>query len=134
MSGKKGNHRRVFDELIKQEVVNRIDQGLQGVSSISTELGVSRTTVYNWLNKYSVTYRRQSRIIVEKKSHSNRIKQLEAQLKDLEALVGRKQIRIDYLEKLIELYEAEQGIDLLKKGEGLPWNGLDDIKRSIRGQ
>lgn len=134
MSTVKERLRRRFSEGVKQEVVGRIDKGECSILSLSRELDVSATTIYKWLGKYSVTYRKQHRVVVEKKSHDNKVKQLEKQLLELQAALGRKQMKIDYLEKLIEITEEAEGLDIRKKGEGKPLSGSESTDQSTRGR
>lgn len=134
MSTRKERQRRRFSEEIKKEVVKRIDRGEQSISSVRRELEVSFTTIYRWLGKYSVTYRKQERLIVEKKSYQSKVKQLESELEALQAALGRKQLQIDYLEKLIDLAEAEQKIDIRKKAKPQLLSGSDSLDQNIRGQ
>ena len=49
-----------------------------------------------------------------KDSQLNKIKELEEKVKLLEQAVGQKQIKIDFLEKMIELASEEYKIDLKK--------------------
>lgn len=52
-------------------------------------------------------------------SSSKKVKELQARIQELEAMVGRKQITIDYLEKLIELAQDDLGVDI-KKNSSTP--------------
>lgn len=126
--------RRRFSESIKREAVGRLDRGEQSLSGLSRELDVSTSAIYKWLAKYSVTYRKQHRVVVEKNSRDSKLRQLEDQVKELQAALGRKQLQIDYLEKLIEISEQEEGIEIRKKGEPKPWSGSESTDVSIRGQ
>lgn len=49
-----------------------------------------------------------------KDSHSQKIKELEEKVKLLEQAVGQKQIKIDYLEKMIDLASEDYKIDIKK--------------------
>ena len=51
---------------------------------------------------------------MQEESELYKSKQLEQRLKELEAIVGRKQMEIDFLNKLIELAGDELGVDLKK--------------------
>ncbi len=42
------------------------------------------------------------------------MKALEARIKELESAVGRKQIKIEYLEKMMEIAKEELNIDIKK--------------------
>lgn len=53
-------------------------------------------------------------MVVEDKSESYRTKELEKRLKEVEAALGRKQMEIDFLNKLIEFADEEFKIDIKK--------------------
>jgi transposase-like protein len=67
MSTREERQRRRFSEAIKRDYVKRLDAGKMGISELSRELEVSRSSIYKWLVKYSVSYRKQHRVVVEKK-------------------------------------------------------------------
>jgi len=52
--------------------------------------------------------------VEQKESHTHRLKELQERIKQLERIVGQKQINIDYLEKMIEIAKKELGIDIKK--------------------
>ena len=107
--------KRVFDLGLKLDLVKQIEEGKVSVREISSIYQVSTTAIYKWLRKYSDLYRIQTRVIVEKKSLSKKNKELEKRVKDLEASLGRKQMRVDYLERIITLSSERLGEDLEKK-------------------
>ncbi len=113
---------RIFSTPLKRDLVKSIDTGKLRVSEVCRLYEVSATSVYRWMEKYSIHYRHQTRLIVEKKSSGSRLKSLEQQIKDLKAALGEKQMKIDYLEKLIEITGEELGVDIEKKGERSPSN------------
>lgn len=110
-----GNCRR-FSQKFKKDIVKGIEGNKFSVREISELYNVSTTAVYKWIYKYSLLYQRGYRQIVEPMSSSSKIKELQATIKELERMIGSKQIRIDYLEKLIEISENDYGIDIKKKG------------------
>lgn len=48
-----------------------------------------------------------------KDSNTNRLKELEARVKELECVVGVKQLHIDYLEKMIDIAKDDLGVDTI---------------------
>ena len=110
---------RVFSTELKIDLVGQIDQGKLTVLDVSRMYGVSSTSVYRWLRKYSDIYRVKSRTIVESKSLSKKLKELEKKNKDLEAALGRKTMRVDYLERIIESASKRLGEDIEKKNKPL---------------
>ena len=134
MSTRSQRQRRRFSKSIQRSSVHRIDKGDVSITELCRELEVSRNAVYKWMAKYSVIYRKQNRFIVEDKSQHSRVKSLEKEVKELQAALGRKQMELEYLSKLIELTEKESGIEILKKDESKPWNGSNKTEQNIRGQ
>jgi len=53
---------------------------------------------------------------VEKRSEGTQKQALESRIAELEAALGRKQMELDYKNKLIELMGEELKMDLEKKG------------------
>lgn len=63
------------------------------------------------------------KIVEHKDSYTNRLKQLQDRIKELERIVGQKQISIDYLEKMIELAKEDLGIDIKKNFDSTQSSG-----------
>ncbi len=63
------------------------------------------------------------------KSSTYRIKDLENKVRELERIVGQKQIKIDYLDKMICLAGEELGVDI-KNSNTPPSAGSMKEKRS----
>ena len=57
-----------------------------------------------------------------KDSQAEKIRRMEARIKELERVVGQKQMNIDYLEKMIELAKEHYNIDI-KKNSDIPLCG-----------
>lgn len=106
---------RHFGEKFKKDIVKRIETNKFTVREVSDLYGVSRTAVYNWVYKYSVIYQQGYRQIVEPMSSNKKVKDLHRKIKELEQIIGQKQVKLDFMEKLIELAEEEYGIEILKK-------------------
>ncbi|HAA15408.1 MAG TPA: hypothetical protein DCE41_28400 [Cytophagales bacterium] len=109
------SHRR-FSESVKRSVIKDLDNGLLRVIDIVRSYSVHPQTVYNWREKYSVHYQRKTRLVVEKRSEGTQKQALESRIAELEAALGRKQMELDYKNKLIELMGEELKMDLEKKG------------------
>ncbi len=130
---KKGSSPRVmrtFSEELKRKKVEEIEQGLITVAELSRSLAVSQTSVYVWIRKYSLTYQKATRVIVESKSESKRILQLKAKIAQLEQLVGQKQIQLEVTEKILDLVSEDLGVDVKKKYATGPSSGIGkDVDR-----
>lgn len=111
--------RRVFSDKLKKKVVKDIEQGKVNVSGARREYQVSGTTIYQWLKKYSAYLHPSTTLVMQMDSEQYRSKDLEKKVAELEAALGRKQLEIDYLNKLIEIAGKDMGIDV-KKNISMP--------------
>ena len=91
---------RVFSEALKKKVVKDIESGKATVLQASREYSVSFQAIYEWLNKYSRHLQSSKRIVVEMKSESYKTRELEKRIQELEAALGRKQLEVDFLNKM----------------------------------
>lgn len=114
---------RIFSDPLKKQAVHDIESGKMSVLSVSREYQVSLQSVYGWLNKYSRHLQTSRRIVVEMNSEKSMSKELEKRIMELEAALGRKQLEIDYLNKMIEIGSEEVGVDLKKKFGTPPSSG-----------
>lgn len=116
----KSKSRRIFDLELKLDLVKKIDQGQLSVREVSQLYEVSDRAVRKWLNKYSNLYQKRVTVVVENKSLSKKYKEQQERIKELERALGQKQMRVDYLEKLIETASDRLGEDIEKKIKRLP--------------
>lgn len=106
---------RYFSESFKKSKVAEVEQKITKVSEICREYKVSDVAVYNWINKYSKMRKKPIRQIVELESDTRKLLILKEKVKELERIVGQKQIEIDFKDKVIELAEEEYKVDIKKK-------------------
>lgn len=106
---------RSFSDKFKREIVRKIEKNELSISEVSNDYEVSRTSVYKWVYKYSNLYKKGVKQVIEPMSSSKKIKDLQSRIKELEQIVGQKQIKLDYFEKLIEISEKDYNIDIIKK-------------------
>src|SRR5688572_15282260 len=106
--------RRLFSEVVKKQIVLDIEKGKLSVLEASRELNTHQQTIYNWIYRYSRYLAKNKVMVIEDKSEASRTKELEKRLKDAEAALGRKQMEIDFLNKLIEFADEEYKIDIKK--------------------
>ena len=111
--------RRIFSEKLKKKIVKDIDQGKVSVSGVYREYAVSNVAVYRWLKKFSAHLHPSTTLVMQMDSEQYRSKELEKKVAELEAALGRKQLEIDYLNKLIEIAGKDLGTDL-KKNISMP--------------
>jgi len=122
--------RRVFSEALKKKAVQHIESGKASVLKVARECDVSFQAVYQWLNKYSRHLQTSKTIVVQMESEEYGKKELEKRIQELEAALGRKQLEVDFLNKLIDQGKEELGVDLKKKFSTPPFNGSDITKGS----
>lgn len=119
---------RVFSETVKKQVVQDIERGKCTVLEASRELLVSDVSIYNWIRHYSLYLKKNKTLVVEDKSEVYRSKELEKRIQELEAALGRKQMEIDLLEKIINLANESYSTDLKKNLLNRRSNGSGSTK------
>ena len=112
--------RRHFSEDFRKRIVGLFESGRYNVAQISSLYGISLSLFYRWIYHYSQFNKEGCRIIEMKQSATNKVKELEQRIKDLERMVGQKQIKIDFLETMIDVAEEELKIDIKKKPSTSP--------------
>lgn len=120
---RKERQSRYFSEEFKRKKVKEIEKGIVTVHEVSLAYQVSSTAVYKWIRKYSLGSQEPIRLVVEAKSDTQKILLLKQEVKELEQLVGKKQIQLDFYEKMLELAKEEYGIDFKKKFTTTPLPG-----------
>lgn len=117
-----------FSKKVKLNTVTDIEKGRSSVSEASRELQVSQQTIYNWIYKYSSYLEKNKVLIVEDKSEVSKTKELEKLLQESQAALGRKQMELDLLNKMIEIAGEDLKIDLKKSFSKKVWNGTGKAK------
>jgi len=111
----KPQYHRYFSEDFKKKKIRELERNLTSVTDISKTYSVSRRTVYDWIYKYSAMAKKQVKQVVEAKSDTLKIKALEERIKELERIVGQKQLLIEFKDKMIEIAESTYNVDIKKK-------------------
>ena len=101
---------RRYSEDFKREIVKAFETGQYSVLELSKLHGIAYGLVYKWIYKYAPSNERGYRIVEMSDSTDTKVKYLQNKIEELERLLGRKQIQVDYLEQLIE--QANQAYDL----------------------
>lgn len=105
---------RKYSIEFKKKIVDDFESGKFSVTQLERLHGVGNPTIYRWIYKFSTFNEKGFRVVEMKDSSNKKMKQLEARIKELESAVGRKQIKIDYLEKMMEIAKDELDIDIKK--------------------
>ena len=106
--------KRIFSEEFKRSLVKDFESGRYSVPQLEKLFKVNNVSIYKWIYKYSTFNDKSIRIIEMKESSTNKIKELEDKVKELERAVGQKQLYIDYMEKMMAIAKDELGIDVKK--------------------
>lgn len=122
--------RRLFSETVKKQVVQDIERGKSTVQEASRELAVSHQSIYKWIYRYSLYLKKNKTLVVEEKSEAYRSKELEKRIQELEAALGRKQMEMDLLNKVIDLANEEYQTDLKKNMSNQLSSGSGSTKGS----
>lgn len=120
------NHRRAYSDTFKMARVKEYESGKHTVKELSRIFDIQTVVLYRWIYKFSA-YNKKSTIIVEMKdSATKKLKDYENRIAELERALGQKQLKVDYLEKMIELAREEFNIDVKKNFNTPPFNGSQE--------
>jgi len=122
---------RYFSLDFKKKRVQELEHNVSTISDICKTYKVSRTSVYKWLYKYSDMAKKQVKQVVEAKSDTKKIQFLEERIKELERIVGKKQILIDFQDKMIEIAEQTYQVDIKKKLGSKLFSGTGNSETNI---
>lgn len=117
--------RRKYASSFKKQVVREYESGEFSVNELSRLYGIVNQNIYRWIYKYSIFNKKGYRIVEDHQSASKSLKALEQRIEELEAMLGRKQIKVEFLEKLIELASKELEVDIKKNYSSRPFTGSD---------
>lgn len=129
-TGKRINPYRKYSEEFKRKLVEDYEKGIMSVPQMQRLYGVSNALIYRWIYKYSTYNEKNIRIVEMKDSQTHKLKELEEKVKELERAVGQKQIKIDYLEKMIDLAKETFSIDIKKNSNTPPSGGSKTTGKS----
>lgn len=110
---------RKYSEEFKRSIVEQYESGRASAKELSFENSLAQHLIYRWIYKYSVFNKKEYRIVEHASSKTKKLKQLQEENLALKALLGEKQIKIEYLEKLIQVAESELNMDI-KKNSSTP--------------
>lgn len=106
--------RRTFSTAFKKEKVSLLESGKISVKELSKIYEVSETSIYKWLRLFSKRGKTE-RIVVEKISEEKKNIELYSRIRDLEQIVGKKQMELDYYKSIVDIIKEEEGEDIEKK-------------------
>ena len=123
---------RYFSEAFKKAKVEDIEKGLVGISELAREYEVTRSAVYKWIYKYSRMRKKKEKVVIETDSDTKKLQLMKEKIKELERIIGQKQILIDFQQKVIELAEEDYKVDIKKKYGKKPYSGTGTTVNSTK--
>jgi transposase len=129
-SSSKERQYRYFSEDFKIKKVKEIERNITSVLEVSRAFEVTPTAIYKWIYKYSLMRKKGIRQVVESKSETKKLLLEKQKVRDLEQIVGQKQIEIDFLNKMIEIAGEELQVDIKKKFSTKPSSGSGSTGKS----
>jgi transposase len=121
--------RRLFDESFKKQCVSDYESGRFTVKELSKLFKIHTIIIYRWIYRYSSYNKRKVKIVELADSSTQKVKELQKRIQDLERIVGQKQLNIDFLEKMIELAKDHYGIDVKKNSNTPPSTGSEPTSK-----
>jgi transposase-like protein len=118
------NSRRIFSEEFKKARIKDYESGKFSVKEIGRLFKIQTAVIYRWIYKYSTYNKKSVKVVEMNESSTKKLKDFELRIKELEQIVGQKQLKIDYLEKMIELAKEEFNIDIKKNSDTLQSGGF----------
>lgn len=119
---------RRYSESFKKELVELYESGKYSVRQISLLYTVHPSVLYTWIYNFSNFNEKGVRVVEMQDSHADKLKALEQQVKDLERIIGQKQIKIDFLDKLIDVASEGLKVDIKKNFSTQPSAGSGKTK------
>lgn len=105
---------RKFSVEFKRSIVEEYEKGTFSVCQLGNLHKIKPQVIYRWIYNFSSFNEKGYRMVENSNSSSKKLKDLEAKIKELERTVGQKQIKIDYLEKMIDIAKDDLNIDIKK--------------------
>ena len=123
---------RTFSEDFKRKKVSELDRNLITIAELSREHQVTSAAIYKWIYKYSAMRKKGLKQVVEAKSDSRKVLLMKEEIKELQRIIGEKQVKLDFQDKMIAFAEAEYKIDIKKKFSGTPSSGTGSTGKPIK--
>jgi transposase len=120
---------RLFTEEFKKARVKEYETGEFTTGEMSRLYGIQQSLFYRWVYKYSIYNKKKIRIVEMEDSSYKKVKDLQERIKELERVVGQKQLNIEFLEKMIEIAKEQYGIDIKKNFNTPPSGGSGSITK-----
>jgi transposase-like protein len=120
--------KRFYSEEFKKARVHDYETGELTTGEICSLYKIAPVNIYRWIYKYSVYNKKKVRVVEMSDSSTKKVKELQNKIKEMERIIGQKQMNIDYLEKMIELAKEHFDIDIKKNFSTPQSTGSDGIE------
>ncbi len=116
---------KLYSLSFKQKVISEIESGKLTRSQARKLYGISGgSTINSWLNKLGKLHLLNKVVRIELKDEVSKLKQLEKEKKELESALANAHLKLITYETLIEVAEAELGVDLKKNLKSVSLNSV----------
>ncbi len=115
--------KRFFSEGFKKALVTEYETSKFTVLELARLHSISEAVIYRWIYRYSRYQSKNIKIVEMADSSSQKLKNLQKRIEELERSLGQKQLNIEFLEKMIELAKDHYNIDIKKNFGTPPSNG-----------
>lgn len=105
---------RHFSVEFKKQIIAQLDAKLISIAHIVRLYEVSAVSVCRWRQLYSKHYQKPTMLVIQMESEALKTKALLERNAELERIIGQKQLKIDYLEKLIDIASDDLKTDIKK--------------------
>lgn len=110
---------RRYSEEFKRSIVTEYESGNSSVKQLGYQNQIAPQVIYRWIYKYSNFNDKGYRIVEHSKSKTKKLQELQKEIHNLKAMLGEKQMKIEFLEKLIDIAESDLKVDIKKNSSTL---------------
>jgi len=103
-----------YSKAFKQKVIGEIESGVLSIAEAGRIYEISRKSLYFWIKEFGKDHLVGKVVMVQKRDEVDKIKQLEAEKRQLEAALAKSNLDKFCLECLIEAAEEEYGVSFKK--------------------
>ena len=104
-----------YSEPFKLHVVTEIESGQLTIGSARRRYGIKGgETIQKWLRRYGKNHLLGKVVRVERPEEKDRIKELEAKVRELESALAQSQVKLFAYESLVDVAEEHYGADFKK--------------------
>jgi transposase-like protein len=114
-------YNRNFSDEFKKGKVKEIVSGKISIKQLCNIYDISRTTAYRWLSKFG-NIEKGVKTVVQMESEQTKNLALLQKVAELERELGRKEMKLIYVERILDIASEEIGYDIKKKYEPLLLN------------